>query len=49
MPELITEGDSIDEFLANVQYALEAVMEMYEDLGKQLPEVFVTRLEVAIG
>ncbi|MTJ51202.1 type II toxin-antitoxin system HicB family antitoxin [Anabaena sp. UHCC 0253] len=37
LPELITEGDSIDEVLANVQDALEAVIEMYEDLGKQLP------------
>lgn len=37
LPELITEGDSMDEVLANVQDALEAVIEMYEDLGKQLP------------
>ena len=37
LPELITEGNSVDEVLANVQDALEAVIEMYEDLGKQLP------------
>jgi antitoxin HicB len=37
LPELITEGDSMDEVLANVQDALETVIEMYEDLGKQLP------------
>jgi antitoxin HicB len=37
LPELITEGDSMDEVLANVQDALEAVIEMYEDLGKELP------------
>jgi len=38
LPELLTEGDSMDEVLANVQDALEAVIEMYEDLGKQLPD-----------
>jgi len=27
----------MDEVLANVQDALETVIEMYEDLGKQLP------------
>jgi antitoxin HicB len=37
-PELITEGDSMDEVLANVQDALESVIEMYEDLGKELPQ-----------
>lgn len=37
LPELITEGDSIDEVLANVQDALAAVIEMYQDLGKELP------------
>jgi antitoxin HicB len=37
VPELITEGDSMDEVLANVQDALEAVIEMYENLGKELP------------
>jgi antitoxin HicB len=37
LPELITEGDSIDEVLANVQDALEAVIEMYKDLGKEIP------------
>lgn len=38
LPELITEGDSMDEVLANVQDALESVIEMYEDLGKELPQ-----------
>jgi antitoxin HicB len=37
LSELLTEGDSMDEVLANVQDALEAVIEMYEDLGKELP------------
>ncbi|MBD2140088.1 type II toxin-antitoxin system HicB family antitoxin [Anabaena sp. FACHB-1250] len=38
LPELITEGDSMDEVLANVQDALESVIEMYEDLGKELSQ-----------
>jgi len=37
LPELITEGDTIDEALANVKDALVAVAEVYEDLGRSLP------------
>ena len=37
LPELVTEGDTIDEALANVQDAVQAVVELYEDLGKPLP------------
>ncbi|AFW93305.1 type II toxin-antitoxin system HicB family antitoxin [Dolichospermum sp. UHCC 0684] len=37
LPELITEGDSMDEVLANVRDAFEAVLETYQDLGKELP------------
>ena len=37
LPELITEGDSVDEVLANVRDAFEAVLETYQDLGKELP------------
>jgi antitoxin HicB len=37
LPELITEGDTIDEALANVQDALAAVIEIYQDLGRSLP------------
>lgn len=36
-PELITEGDSIDEALGNVTDAFAAVIELYEDLGLSLP------------
>ena len=36
-PELVTEGDSLDEALANVRDALLAVIEAYIDLGKALP------------
>lgn len=37
LPELLTEGDSIDEALANVKDALAAVIEIYQDLGRTLP------------
>ena len=36
-PELITEGDSIDEALENVSDAFAAVIELYDDLGRSLP------------
>ena len=37
LPELITEGDTLDEAFANVQDALKAVIEIYEDEGRPLP------------
>ncbi len=37
LPELITEGDSIEEVMTNVQDALQAVVEAYQDMGRELP------------
>ncbi len=37
LPELVTEGDTVEEALQNVQDALRAVIELYDDLGKTLP------------
>lgn len=37
LPELLTEGDTPEEAVSNVQDALAAVIELYEDLGKPLP------------
>ena len=37
LPELLTEGDTIEEAVENVHDALEAVIEIYEDLKKPLP------------
>ena len=34
----MTEGDTIDEALLHVQDAVQAVVELYEDLGKSLPQ-----------
>lgn len=39
LPELITEGDTIAEGLANVEDAILAIIEAYEDLGRALPPV----------
>ena len=37
LPELVTEGNTVQEALANVHDALEAAVELYADLGKPLP------------
>lgn len=37
LPELLTEGDSLDDAMENVQDALAAVLEIYRDFGKPLP------------
>jgi antitoxin HicB len=37
LPELVTEGDSIDEAMRNVPDALAAVIEAYGDLGRPPP------------
>ena len=38
LPELLTEGDSVDRALENVEDAFAATLELYEDLGCSLPE-----------
>jgi antitoxin HicB len=37
LPELLTEGDTVQEALLNANDALEAVIEAFEDLGRPLP------------
>ena len=37
LPELITEGDTLAEALANAEDAFAAVAEIYEDRGRPLP------------
>ena len=38
LPESVTEGDSISEALDNVKDALAAVIEIYQDMGRPLPQ-----------
>lgn len=37
LPELVTEGDTLDEAFANVRDALAAVIELYTEQGRSLP------------
>lgn len=37
LPELLTEGDTLEEAQANVRDAFEAVAELYEEQGRPLP------------
>jgi antitoxin HicB len=39
LPELITEGDTVQEALENANDALAAVIEAYEDLKRPLPVI----------
>lgn len=39
LPELVTEGESIDEVLVNVRDAFETIRELYDDLEKKLPHL----------
>ena len=38
LPELVTEGDTVEDAIDNVNDALAAVLEIYEDQGRPLPE-----------
>ncbi|OFV95832.1 MAG: toxin-antitoxin system, antitoxin component, HicB family protein [Acidobacteria bacterium RIFCSPLOWO2_02_FULL_60_20] len=46
LPELVTEGDTLEEAVSNVQDALAAVLELYEDLGKPLPSLYPSGREL---
>ena len=43
LPELITDGNSVDEALNNVIDAFIATRELYEDLGRTLPEDIIQK------
>ncbi len=42
LPELVTEGDSLSEALDNVKDALAAVIEIYQEQGRPLPQSVLT-------
>lgn len=37
LPGLVTEGDTVAEAMTNVEDALAALLELYEDMGKEIP------------
>ena len=37
LPGLVTEGDTVAEAMSNVEDALVAILELYEDTGKDMP------------
>lgn len=37
IPELVTEGDTVEDALDNVRDALSAVVELYQDMDRPLP------------
>lgn len=41
LPGLVTEGDSLEEALTNVEDALRATLELYEDTGRPVPSGLV--------
>lgn len=41
LPELITEGDTVEDALENVRDALSAVIEAYRETGRVLPQNLV--------
>lgn len=38
VPELVTEGDTVEQAMENVKDALAAVIETYDDLGRPFPQ-----------
>lgn len=45
VPELVTEGDTVEEALTNVKDAFAAVLEAYADIGRSMPESAILRGE----
>jgi antitoxin HicB len=45
LPEVVTEGDTREEALANAREAIEAVLEVYRDEGWDIPADVQTEIE----
>ena len=41
LPGMVTEGDSLEEVLANIEDALHATLELYEDTGQSIPSSLI--------
>lgn len=48
LPGLVTEGDSLEQALANVEDALRAMLELYEDTGRPIPSGLVQDPEAGV-
>ena len=46
LPELITEGDTLDEAFANAKDAFETILDAYKRIGRKLPEPITRRQEL---
>ena len=42
LPELITEGDTLDEAFANAKDAFETILDAYKRIGRELPESIIS-------
>ena len=42
LPELITEGDTLDEAFANAKDAFETILDAYKRIGRKLPESIIS-------
>ena len=49
LPELITYGETLDEALKNAEDAFNAVLEAYEELGRDLPKGTLRAIEKQLG
>ncbi len=49
LPELLTEGETIDEALDNAVDAFIATLEIYEELGKELPKSIFVKNAKKVG
>ena len=49
LPELITYGRTLDEALENAEDAFNAVVEAYEEQGRELPDSIIENLEVELN
>jgi len=45
LPEVVTEGETREDALANAREAIEAVLEVYRDEGWRIPEDIKTEVE----
>ena len=45
LPEIVTEGDTRDEAMANAREAIELILEVYREDGRDIPEDVPTEIE----